>query len=216
MSESVQKIIEFIISNLIGIGAFIVSVFALVMSFKAYRHGSRANLKINVEGNWRFDFVVQYQDKFENFKSDIFIKNVGGVRTTLESLSIMRFFHNPFQRGKRILLAPQSNGFEFIGNIEHSRDISWISFKNIVIEPGVRISLEKIPHSIFDFLSQNGLFDVSKEDQGLFQLIIKHTFREEKSNLFRIILSKSSLRFLRLGRNENAFIEDQKKQSGVN
>lgn len=49
MSELLNELLNFFKSNAIAISALIISFFAFVMSFKSYRHGSRADLEIEVE-----------------------------------------------------------------------------------------------------------------------------------------------------------------------
>jgi len=224
MNDITTEVINFFTANAISIFALSISFLAFLMSFKSYRHSSRANVEIEVENDWNFDHRVtgtyekEYNIENQGAVGNVFVKNVGGVKTTLETAYVIR---KAFRKKKKVTIAPikETDAFgDAIGVVVHSGvgiDIGWLSLNDAVIEPGDRIRLTKNNDRIFKHLFEKGIFDLSKQDQGQFQLIIKHTFVEEKSNPFRIILSPNSLRFLQLNLNKKAFIEEKKSTTST-
>ncbi len=173
-------------------------------------------MEISVKGDWCFDPTVshdgaQYVVEDRGKVGKVFVKNKGGLKTTLEALYIKRFTRLPFCRMRKVCIAPRGDDWEFIGTMQYDQHISWLSFTDVVIEPGGRVPFETSDRAILKLMSENGLFDATKENQGRFTLMLTHTFNTAKSNPFQIVLSKPALRFLQLGCDERAFVEDFKK-----
>jgi hypothetical protein len=209
-------IMDFFEANAVSIFALIVSSLALFLTFRSYRHGSRADVEISVKGDWCFDPTVshvgaQHVVEDRGKIGQVFVKNKGGVKTTLEALYIKRFTRLPFRRMRKICIAPRGDVMEFIGTKRYDQYISWLSFTDVVIEPGGRVPFEAYDRAILKLMSENSLFDATKQNQGRFTLMLTHTFNTVKSNPFQIVLSKPALRFLQVGCDERAFVEDFKK-----
>lgn len=210
-----DALLSFLKSNVIAICAIIISFLAFVVAIKNYRHRSRARLRVEVNGNWNFDCVVEEEWEPEDLHGasvyfaykivnrgkvgEVIVKNLGGVGTTLEAVYVLK---KTFRGNKRVIIP---SGMELI------------PFCGTKIEPGDKITAgAHFDVPIFEFLFKNGLFDLTKQDQGQFKLALKNIFgREGRSNTFRVVLSPSSLRFLQLGCNKSAFISEYKEERGL-
>lgn len=216
-----EEIISFLGNNWISVLSLAIASLSFGLYLKDYHWKSRPNLIVKMDNPLVYDLEViigssgtyisnlSYE---ETYSPNGFIKNKGGVKTTIAVAKIrkgrnIRFFSNFLKTKEYVIHKAGSWGAFYL-----TRRIMNGSNK-ITLGTGDISKINSFGRQDFlELLYKNSLVDCEKEDQEYFHLVVEHVFGKSYSNSFKILLSKKSLEFLKLDCDEKEFIERCSKE----
>lgn len=163
------------------------------------------NFDMNVNSHREGEFFIR--NKYRNSAgSEGFIRNKGGIKTTIEVLKIkkykrLRFLHKWLNKKEVVLLERgKAFGYFILGSAQAIPHM-------IEIESGQSIFLAKLATKEFlrTLYHSNSPFrdDIKREEH--YFLVADHVFGEALSNPFKISLSEKTIHYLKLNFDEDAF-----------
>lgn len=204
--------------------ALVISVVALVISFKGYIWKTKGRLIIDVPKPIHFDLdvgkeffgvFVEVGDKRIDgipkvYNKDIdssicFVEKVGEPATTVKRMKIQRGWLR-----KRIV---DVSGYDLEEKWSPKREGFMLKRKTILgktlKETPEVFKIATVP--VLDTLFLNGLLDLSNLTRAEYRVIIQHTFGKNKSKPFTITLSPSTIEYLqRFKCDKESFIKSRK------